>query len=299
MFVSARVGVAAAVAAGLLNVRPVLAVSGAERAEVARVRQHIWGAEQLMARRDVSGLSRAQRTARARNLKLLRSYRAAGVFPHNTHFPDRRVPVFRDDNGNLCAMAYLLDKSGRTDLVNRVAQTRNYARIPELAHDPALVAWLRDAGMTAQEAARVQPTYGYDNSAKHDRDLRRNATVAAVGSGVAITANLMPLRSDTQKVAAGVFGLAASVYSFKVAGDGLGDGGINLDNVGIGLGSGVLGGVDLYLGVRSLLRLNKKQSKTSGASANGAGTAFVHDTDLRIHPVVLPRGGGLVFSRHF
>ena len=295
----------AVLATTLGNARPVLALSDAERTEVARVRQHISGAETIMARHDVSLLSSAQRVARARNLRLLRAYRAAGRFPRNEHFPGQRVPVFRDDHGNLCAMAYLIAKSGRTDLVNRVAQTHNYARIPELAQDPALVAWLRDAGMSATEAARVQPTYGYQRTQDdHDRNVvRHQATFAAIASGVTIVANTASLRSNGQKATAGIFGLAAGVYSLKVARDALGgsytDDFSTSERGAIGFGSGILGGVDLYYGVRSLLRLNKKPATTSGVSVNGTSTAVIHDSDLHIHPVVLPRGGGLVFSRHF
>ena len=312
MRVCVRAVAVATFAAVFVSARPVLALSGAERAEVARVRQHISGAETIMARRDVFLLSSAQRVARARNLRLLRAYRAAGLFPRNEHFPGRRVPVFRDDHGTLCAMAYLIAKSGRTDLVNRVAQTHNYARIPELAQDPALVAWLRDAGMSASEAARVQPSYSYfppttppdgpspsQQSEWEGNRLLSRGIVAAVGSGAAIYATTRPIRSRSLSTSAAVFSLAMGAYSLKLSGDAFRSD--NADYKGfVGLTSGVLSGVDLYLGVRTLMRLNKKPTvKTSGAAANGTSTAFVHDAELHIHPVVLPRGGGLVFSRHF
>jgi hypothetical protein len=57
-------------------------------------------------------------------------------------------------------MAYLIAESGSVALVQRIASTRNLALIRQLADDPELVAWLRANGMTAAEAARVQPTYG-------------------------------------------------------------------------------------------------------------------------------------------
>lgn len=55
------------------------------------------------------------------------------------------MPFFRDSRGVLCAMAYLIDRSGRGDLVDRVTSTRNNAFIPELAGDPELRTWL-DSG---------------------------------------------------------------------------------------------------------------------------------------------------------
>lgn len=69
------------------------------------------------------------------------------------------MPFFRDGRGALCAMAYLIQRSGRRDLVDRIALTRNNAFIAELADDPELRVWLDSVGLSAAEAARVQPTY--------------------------------------------------------------------------------------------------------------------------------------------
>jgi hypothetical protein len=90
----------------------------------------------------------------------LREYREAGSFPRNDRFPERAMPFFRDGRGVLCAMAYLIDRSGRRDLVDRVASTRNNAFIPELAGDPELRTWLDSVGLSVAEAARIQPFYG-------------------------------------------------------------------------------------------------------------------------------------------
>jgi len=56
-------------------------------------------------------------------------------------------------------MAYLIERSGRHDLVDRVALTRNDAFIAELPDDPALRVWLDSVGLSVAEAARIQPTY--------------------------------------------------------------------------------------------------------------------------------------------
>jgi hypothetical protein len=56
-------------------------------------------------------------------------------------------------------MAYLIDRSGRRDLVDRVAFTRNNAYIAELADDPDLRVWLDSVGLSVAEAARIQPEY--------------------------------------------------------------------------------------------------------------------------------------------
>jgi len=76
-------------------------------------------------------------------------------------------PVHRPGNAllsrfawTLCAMAYLVDRSGRTDIVDQIAKTRNNALIRELTDDRALVAWLDTSGLSVDEAASIQPTYG-------------------------------------------------------------------------------------------------------------------------------------------
>lgn len=96
--------------------------------EVARIRRHLVGAEMLIRSRDLSALTAAQRGARERRVAELRSYRQRGVFPHNHGLRDRRTPVFVDEHGTRCAMAYLIDQTGERALVSRIAKTRNLAR---------------------------------------------------------------------------------------------------------------------------------------------------------------------------
>jgi hypothetical protein len=89
----------------------------------------------------------------------LREYRDAGEFPRNDRFQDRSMPFFRDADSALCAMAYLIERSGRGDLVDRIASTRNNAFIAELADESQLLGWLDSVGLSVTEAARIQPTY--------------------------------------------------------------------------------------------------------------------------------------------
>ncbi|MGH7444769.1 MAG: hypothetical protein ACREKM_07835 [Longimicrobiales bacterium] len=130
------------------------------RAEVERLRAHFETVDAELRARDVSGLSVQQRAARTRLIAWLQDYSAAGEFPLNDGQSDVAVPIFRDADGTLCAMAYLIARDGRTDIVDRVANARNTAYIRELVDDPELVAWLDEVGLTAAEAARIQPQYG-------------------------------------------------------------------------------------------------------------------------------------------
>src|SRR5438552_17649326 len=129
-------------------------------AEQSRLRAHFDSVERELRARDVSGLTPAQRAARARVLNILHTYQVRGVFPRNTDFPNRDVPVFIDWRGTRCAFAYLVEQTGHEDLVLRIAATRNYARVPELKDDPEVGRWLAQNGITLAEASRIQPAYG-------------------------------------------------------------------------------------------------------------------------------------------
>src|SRR5258706_3266848 len=126
-------------------------------AEAVRLRAHFDSVDQELRARDISRLSAEQRAMRARLISWLRDYRNAGTFPENDRFTDRAVPFFRDSRGTLCAMAYLVDRSGRTDIVDRIAKTRNNAFIRELTDDRALVAGLATSAFSAAEAAPIHP----------------------------------------------------------------------------------------------------------------------------------------------
>ena len=129
-------------------------------AEVARVERHLAGVEVELRARAVDHLSADQRRARAETLDWLAEYRAARVYPHNHVRAGRRTPVFVDPHGTPCAVGYLLLRSGAADLVEDVVRSDNVVRVPELAGEPRLEAWLGARGLTLDEAAAIQPAYG-------------------------------------------------------------------------------------------------------------------------------------------
>jgi len=126
--------------------------------EVARVQEHLRGAEASARAADPRALTPAQRARRVEVLDELTRYRARGEFPRNLDFA-ARTPSFIDDRGVRCAMAHLIETFGGAVLVARVAATANHAYVRELAADPELRAWLDAHGLTVAEAARIQPSY--------------------------------------------------------------------------------------------------------------------------------------------
>ena len=154
--------VALALPRGVRAVAPTGPEPLAQRLEVARLRARFDSVDAELRHAKALQFTPSQRRARATLIGWLQAYRDAGRFPRNDRFPDRAMPFFRDGHGALCAMAYLIERSGRRDLVDRVASTRNNAFIAELASDRELRGWLDSVGLSVTEAARIQPTYAWE-----------------------------------------------------------------------------------------------------------------------------------------
>ncbi|HUQ05283.1 MAG TPA: hypothetical protein VM261_22420 [Kofleriaceae bacterium] len=189
-------------------------------AQITRLRRHFAAVDAELRTADVSHLTPAQREAREASLARLRAYAARGEFPHN-HLRGELTPVFIDEHGTRCAMAHLIEQGGGAELARAIAHEENLAYVPQLAADarfqPDLVAWLDRNGLTAAEAARIQPSYnGCDFNPCDDKDkVDRGAAIASVGlaalNGLAIGANL---RDDAGNGAGGGGLLAGGLLMF-------------------------------------------------------------------------------------
>lgn len=218
--------------------------------EVARIQAHLARVEQALLASDIGHLTPRQRLARARHIQVLREYRDAGVFPHNHDFAGERVPYFVDAHGTHCAMAYLIARSGGEALVERVRATANNARIHDLAGDPELLAWLESAGLSADEAAMIQPAYDGGGCCwvpgEEPDPVTADYAVASVltgaAGGLSIGMNLLPVVGADRPTWPSVIGVAAGVAGIGLGVDRLGDGGA----------SGRLGAVNAGLGAVSL-----------------------------------------------
>ena len=132
----------------------------AENAEIRRIRTHFDSVLTGLAARDLQTLGPQQVTRRRALMATLRAYRARGVFPHNYDFPGQTIPYFVDrKTGTLCAVAHLLESTGRRDIVERVARANNNVRVAQLAGDSAFTRWLDTNGIMLDEAAFIQMPY--------------------------------------------------------------------------------------------------------------------------------------------
>ena len=94
---------------------------------------------------------------RAANLARFRAYQKKGVFPSNT-YSDDKLNVWRDDFGNLCAAATIINASGNSDLVNRIADQDNFIRLGDVKQGPVMD-WILTSGLTQDEIAAIQEPF--------------------------------------------------------------------------------------------------------------------------------------------
>ncbi len=94
---------------------------------------------------------------RAANLARFRAYQQTGVFPSNT-FDTRKLNVWMDADGHLCAAATIINASGKTDLVQQVAAQSNFIRLGDMKQGP-LMDWILTSGLTQDEIAAIQEPF--------------------------------------------------------------------------------------------------------------------------------------------
>ncbi|HEV8479534.1 MAG TPA: hypothetical protein VGR66_01975 [Candidatus Eisenbacteria bacterium] len=146
-------------------------------------------------------------------------------------------------------MAFLIQSTGRGDLVAAVARRMNFATVTEMAADPvvgpALARWLEQQGINLAEAQAIQPSYGYDGPSYEYVYISPEYAAASAGFG---TLNVLSVVAN-----AGAFGDPSPAVSSIGVMSGL---------IGIGLGAGhlvspnhsnVLGWTNVALGATSMV----------------------------------------------
>jgi hypothetical protein len=246
--------------------------------------------------RDVHQFTAEQRAHRKELIGWLRDYRNAGRFPINDRFPNETVPFFRDSRGTLCAMAYLIDRSGRGDIVDRISRTKNNAFIPQLADDPALIDWLATWGLSVTEAARIQPAYiDFPVVVEDQRDkVHFNFAVTSLALGAG-SVGLGTVNFVAPTSASGILGIVVGAADVVLGAQNIdqnpGTKKLAITNISIGAAS-------MFAGVRGLLA----SRRTNGAGRT-AKTPRSSPAAVRLSPDIIISAGvprvGLLASARF
>ena len=244
--------------------------------EVARIRTHFDSVLVELAVHDLSALTPAQRRHRASLVTTLAAYRDRGVFPRNEDFPGQAVPYFVDPRtGVVCAVAHLLESTGRRDIVDRVSRGENNVWIAQLDADTAFTSWLAANGLTIQEAARIQVPYIQPTSQAEQARNVAFVTVAPFAIGGAAVASLLNAfgNADGHRTRVSKVGLASGIVTTGMGIVLLGKSGVA---PAIGLSAMAIGGTSIALSTRSIRRnasiVNEREAARSRAVADAALT---------------------------
>lgn len=127
--------------------------------ETFRIQTHLNYVLALLQQKPTSHLSSSQQYNRSLILQLLQRYIRNTQFPVNAAYPGERRPCFIDASGNICAVGYLLQETSGRAAAEAINAKHQYDYVMDM-HEPALEQWAADNGLTLEECAMIQPTYG-------------------------------------------------------------------------------------------------------------------------------------------
>lgn len=160
---------------------------GPEVPDQVRIRVHLEYVEALLRDKPVTHLTEEQIENRYHYLDLLQTYYRAGNFPYNDGHPDERRPTFISDDGNICAVGYLIEQSLGRDIAEQINKEFKYSYIRQI-NNPLLHQWAAESGFTMEELAMIQPMYG--SYIAEERKENRNNVEPTFGAGTALLAGL-------------------------------------------------------------------------------------------------------------
>lgn len=133
---------------------------GQKTNEDLRIKTHLDYAESLLRNKDVSHLPQHLQQKRQHVLNLLHNYWTAGIFPRNYDHGESRRPCFIDKNKRICAVGYLVEKTAGRETAEKINAFYKYDEVMGM-NDKLVDQWIANSGLTKEECAIIQPSYGY------------------------------------------------------------------------------------------------------------------------------------------
>jgi len=123
------------------------------------IKTHLEYVENLLRNIDISNLSNELQIKRRHLLNLLHDYWTNGVFPKNYDYAAQRIPCFIDKDGNICAVGYLVEQTTSRQAADEINSKHKYDELLAM-NDETVDNWVLTSGLTKEECAMIQPTYG-------------------------------------------------------------------------------------------------------------------------------------------
>ncbi len=181
--------------------------------ERKRIKLHFIKVEQELRCADVSHLNKKSKENRAKMIQIHHQYWKREIFPKNTTHK-MKIPQIKDPSGTPCAVAYMLENTGNSKLVSQLAAENNLVYIKDV-HEGPLLDWLKESGLTKEEAARIQPAY-HAPPVFHPQLLEIIRDNVSIGDGVTVTKIPASGEPTIIIIALAVISLGIGIFSYFV-----------------------------------------------------------------------------------
>lgn len=131
---------------------------GIETNEKLRIQTHLEFVENLLRNKSTLNLGKTERVKRFQLLDDLHTYWTTGIFPKNTKNKFDRNPCFIDDDGNICAVGYLIERSAGRAAAEEINANHQMDYLLDM-DTPIIENWAKENGFSVIELAMIQPTY--------------------------------------------------------------------------------------------------------------------------------------------
>jgi hypothetical protein len=157
--------------------------------ENLRISTHLNYVIRMLERKDLSHLTDQVKQNRQSLLQSLKRYVADEQFPKNYDYKEGRRPCFIDEEGNICAVGYLIEQSVGRDVAEKINAIYKYDYVKTMDLD-LIDEWANNHGFTMNELAMIQPNYEFykkDNKVKSN--YIKSSAAYTLGNGILIGIN--------------------------------------------------------------------------------------------------------------